>query len=176
MSNLRLEEYSRKIEQLEKLVDDQIIRNARSTLIIRGVKFNLRNEKSWNDTENILAITLCTQFGWNKDQFAHDIERAYCGNQKNPNSPIQAKFLSWKVAQGVLESILEANREGKITIFANQKYSKKVQDQMSSLLLKRKKFKKDEVRKTWKSYVKFPGLLMVKKPTDEKYKVFDYDS
>ena len=80
MSNLRLEEYSRKIEQLEKLVDDQIIRNARSTLIIRGAKFNLRNEKSWNDTENILAITLCTQFGWNKDQFAHDIERAHCGN------------------------------------------------------------------------------------------------
>ena len=36
-SNLRLEEYSRKIEQLEELVDDQKNRNARSSLIIRGV-------------------------------------------------------------------------------------------------------------------------------------------
>ena len=60
ITNLRLEEYSRKIEQLEELVDDQINRNARSTLIIRGVKFNLRNEKSWNDTESVLATTLCT--------------------------------------------------------------------------------------------------------------------
>ena len=49
---MSLEEYSRKIEQLEELVNDQINRNARSTLIICGVKFNLHNEKSWNDTEN----------------------------------------------------------------------------------------------------------------------------
>ena len=173
---MRLEEYSRKIEQLEELADDQINRNARSTLIIHGVKFYLRNEKNWNDTENVLATTLCTQFSWNKDQFAHDIERAHRGNYKNPNSPVHAKFLSWKVAQGVLESIIKANREGKITIFTSQKYSKKVQDRKNSLLLKRKEFKEDEVRKTWKSYVKFPGVLMVKKPTDEKYKVFDCDS
>ena len=151
ITNLRLEEYSRKIEQLEELVDDQINRNARSTLIIRGVKFNLHNEKSWNDIENVLATTLCTQFGWNKDQFAHDIEPAHRGNCENPNSSIYAKFLSWKVAQDVLESIIKVNREGQITIFDSQKYSKKVQDGMNSLFLKRKEFKKDEVRKTWKS-------------------------
>ena len=77
---------------------------------------------------------------------------------------IYAKFLSWKIAQGILDSIIKANREGKITIFACQKYSKKVPDRMNSLLLKRKEFKKDEVRKTWKSYIKFPRVLMVKKP------------
>ena len=48
ITNLRLE-YSRKIEQLEELVDDQINQNACSTLIIHGVKFNFCNEKSWND-------------------------------------------------------------------------------------------------------------------------------
>ena len=47
---------------------------------------------------------------------------------------------------------------------------------MNSLLLKRKEFKEDEVRKKWKSYVKFPGVLMVKKPINEKYKSFDCDS
>ena len=176
ITNLRLEEYSRKTEQLEELVDDQVNRNARSTLIIRGVKFNLQNEKSWNDTENVLATTLYIQFGWNKDQFAHGIERAHHGNYKNPNSPIYAKFLSWKVGQGVLEYIIKGNKGSKITIFASQKHSKKVQDRMNSQLLKRKEFKEDEVRKTWKSYVKFPGVLMVKKPKDKKYKVFDCDS
>ena len=139
ITNLRLEEYSRKIEQLEELVDDQINRNARSTLIIRGVKFNLHNEKSWNDIENVLATTLCTQFGWNKDQFAHDIERAHRGNCKNPNSPIYAKFLSWKVAQGILESIVKANREGKITIFASQKYSKRCKIEWNELTTSEKK-------------------------------------
>ena len=119
ITNLRLEEYSRKIEQLEELVDDQINRNARSTLIIRGVKFNLRNEKSWNDTENILSTTLCTQFSWKKDQFAHDIERTHRGNYKNPYTPIYAKFLPWKVAQGALESIIKTNREGKIITFSS---------------------------------------------------------
>ena len=123
---MRLEEYSR--QRLEELVDDQINRNARSTLINCGVKFNLHNEKSWNDTENVLATTLCTQFGWNKDHLAHDIEWAHCGNYKNQNSPIYAKFLSCKVAQSILESTIETNREGKITLFTSPKYSKKVQD------------------------------------------------
>ena len=36
ITNLRLEEYSRKIEQLEELADDQINRNACSTLISSG--------------------------------------------------------------------------------------------------------------------------------------------
>ena len=82
-------------------------------------------------------------------------------------------FLSWEVANGLRESIIKTNREGKIIILASQKYSKKVQDRMKSLLLKKKEFKKDEVRKTWKSYVKFLGVLIVKKPTHEKNKLFD---
>ena len=124
--------------------------------------------RSWNDTKNVLATTLCTQFSWKKDQFAHDMERAHHRNYKNPNSLIYAKLFSWKVVQGVQESIIKANKEGKITIFTSQKYSKKVLDRINSLLLNRKEFKEDEVRKTWKSYVKFPGVLMVIKPTDEK--------
>ena len=43
------------------------------------------------------------RFSRKKDQFAHNIERVHRGNYKNPNSPIYAKFLSWKVAQGVLK-------------------------------------------------------------------------
>ena len=53
ITSLRLEEYSRKIEQLKELVDDQVNQNAGITLIIHGVKFNLHNEKSWNDTKNV---------------------------------------------------------------------------------------------------------------------------
>ena len=67
------------------------------------------------------------------------MERAHRGNYKNPNSPIYAKFLSWKVAQGILESIVKANREGKITIFASQKYSKRCKIEWNELTTSEKK-------------------------------------
>ena len=47
---------------------------------------------------------------------------------------------------------------------------------MKSLLLERKEFKESKFRKGWKSYVKFPGVLMVKNSADDKFKVFDCDS
>ena len=81
--------------------------------------------------------------------------------------------MSWKVTQKVMTSIISAIRAGKLNIFANQKYSKKIQDKMNSQLLKCKEFKEDEDKKLWKSYVKFPGVLMVKKPGDQGYKIYD---
>ena len=72
-----------------------------------------------------------------------------------------------------MTSIICAIRAGKLNIFASQKYSKKIQDKMNSPLLKCKEFKQDEDKKLWKSYVKFPGVLMVKKPGDQGYKIYD---
>ena len=83
---------------------------------------------------------------------------------------LQFKFLSQNIVQGVWESIITANMEGEITIFDSQKYSKKVQGWMNALLPKRKEFKEDEVRKAWKSYVKFSGVLMMKELTDKNTK------
>ena len=69
------------------------------------------------------------------------------GKYKNSNSPICVKFMSWKVAQSVMTSIISANRAGKLNIFASQKFSKEIQDKMNSQLLKRKEFKQDEDKK-----------------------------
>ena len=55
--------------------------------------------------------------------------------------------MSWKVAQNVMASIISANRAGKLNIFASQKYSITIQDEMNSQLLKRKEFKQDEDKK-----------------------------
>ena len=38
------------------------------------------------------------------------------------------KCLFWKVAPGILENVIKATREGNITIFVNQNYTKQVQD------------------------------------------------
>ena len=79
--------------------------------------------------------------------------------------------MSWKVAQNVMTSIISANRAGKLKIFASQKYSITMQDEMNSQLLKGKELKQDEDKKLWKSCVKFPGVLMVKKPGDQRYQI-----
>lgn len=69
-----------------------------------------------------------TKFGCNKDQFTHDIERTHRGNYKNANSSMYLKCLFWKVAPGILENVIKATREGNITIFVNQNYTKQAQD------------------------------------------------
>ena len=43
---------------------------------------------------------------------------------------------------------------------------------MNRLLITRREFKSDEEKSSWKSYVKHPGALMVKKPEDRNYSVF----
>ena len=114
----------------------------------------------------MLSSSLSGLFGWNPNQFLSGIERAHRGDYKKPNSRIYVKFISWKVSQAVLDSIMHANRSRQTNISASQKYSDKVQKRMNRLLITRQEFKNDEEKSSWKSYVKYPGVLMVKKPED----------
>ena len=66
-------------------------------LAIRGIKKE-NQEKPWNNTSHVLCSSLCRLFGWNRNQFLSETERAYRGDYKNPNSPICVKFISWKVS------------------------------------------------------------------------------
>ena len=76
-----------------------------------------------------------------------------------------------------MTSIISANRAGNLNIFTNQKYSKKIQNKINFQLLNHKEFKQEEDKKLWKSYVKFPGVLMIKKPGDERYQMYeDYNN
>ena len=43
---------------------------------------------------------------------------------------------------------------------------------MIRLLITSKEFKNDEEMSFWKSYVKYPEVLMVKKPEDRNYSVY----
>ena len=167
----KITEQAKKIHELEVNIEDQINRNSRDTLVIRGIKKE-NQEKTWNNTSHVLSSSLCGLFGWNANQFLSDIERAHRGDYKNPNSPIYVKFISWKVSQAVLDSIIRANRSRQTNISASQKYSDKVQKRMNRLLITRQEFKNDEEKSSWKSYVKYPGVLMVKKPEDRNYSVY----
>ena len=85
-------------------------------------------------------------------------------------STIYVKSISWDISQAVLDWIIRANRSRQINIFASQKYPVKVQKRMTRLLITRREFKSDEEKSSWKSYVKYPGVvLMVKKPEVQNY-------
>ena len=43
---------------------------------------------------------------------------------------------------------------------------------MNRLLITRKEFKSDEEKSFWKSYEKYPGMPMVRKPEDQHYNVY----
>ena len=138
-------------------------------LVIRGIKKE-NQEKTGSNTSHVLSSSLCGLFGWNPNQFLSDIERAHRGDYKNPNSPIYVKFISWKVSQAVFDSINRANRSRQTNISASQKCSNKVQKRMNRLLITtRREFKSNEEKSSWKSYVKYPGVLMVKKSEDQNY-------
>ena len=123
-------------------------------LVIRGIKKE-NQEKTWNNTSHVLSSSLCGLFGWNPNQFLSDIERAHRGDYKNPNSPIYMKFISWKVSQAVLDSIIRANRSRQTNISTSQKYSDKVQKRTNRLSITRREFKSDEEKSSWKSYVRY---------------------
>ena len=112
----------KKTHGLEENIEDQVNRNSRVMLVIRGIKKE-NQEKTWNNTSHVLSSSLCGLFGWNPNQFLSDIESAHRGDYKNPNSPIYVKFISWKVVQAVLNSIIRANRSRKNNFSASQKYS-----------------------------------------------------
>ena len=152
-------------------IEDHINRNSRDTLVIRSIKKE-NQVKTWNNTSHVLSSSLCGLFGWNPNHFLSDIERARRGDYKNPNSPIYVKFISWKVSQAVLDSIIRANRSRQTNICTSQKYSDKVQKRMNRVLITRQEFKNDEEKSSWKGYVKHPGVLMVKKPEDRNCSVY----
>ena len=88
---------------------------------------------------HVLSSYFCGLFEWNPNQFLSDTERAHRGY-----SPIYVKFISWKVSQAVLDSIIRAYKSRQNNISASQKYSDKLQKRMSRLLITRREFKDDE--------------------------------
>ena len=104
----KLIEQAKKIHELEEVIEDQVKRNSRDTLVIKGIKKE-NQDKTWNNTSHVLSSSRCRLFGWNPNQFVSDIERANRSDYKNLNSPIYVKFISWKDSQAVLDSIIEAN-------------------------------------------------------------------
>ena len=58
----KLAEQTKKIYELEENIEDQINRNSRDRLVIRGIKKE-NQHKTWNNTSHVLSSSLCGLFG-----------------------------------------------------------------------------------------------------------------
>ena len=54
----RLAEQANKIHELEEDIEDQVNRNSKEALVIRGIKKN-NQEKTWNNISHVLSSSLC---------------------------------------------------------------------------------------------------------------------
>ena len=52
----------KKIHGLGENIEDQVNRNSRDMLVIRGIKKE-NQEKTWNNTSHVLSSSLCGLFG-----------------------------------------------------------------------------------------------------------------
>ena len=75
----KLAEQAKKIHELQENSEDQVNRNSRDTLVIRGIK-KANQEKTWNNTSHVLSSSLCGLFGWNPNQLLGDTEGAHRGD------------------------------------------------------------------------------------------------
>ena len=62
----KLAEQEKKICELEENTEDQVNRNSRDMLVIRGIK-KVNQEKTWNNTSHVLSSSLCELSGWGPD-------------------------------------------------------------------------------------------------------------
>lgn len=70
-------EQDRRVEGLKEQVEDQINKNTRSVLVLRGRKHKIL--KKSGATQRVLAKALNNYFDWNKNNFIHDTDRARKG-------------------------------------------------------------------------------------------------
>ena len=163
------------IQVLQNDLAEQTDRQMRSTLIIRGIPLE-QNEKSWDDTAEALANYLYEKMGWDRNMIKNDIDRIHRGSKDENRSgppPIFAKFVSWRASQKLLTAIIKANKQRRINATVHPMFSKHTQANYDTANRIKRELKKDESKKDWITFVKYPGILMVKKSRDDKYEEYE---
>ena len=103
----------------------------------------------------------------------NNIERIHRGKKKEDDDVplVYIKFHSWKTAPSILKEIIHDNKNKKLTISVQKMYSKATYEKMDTANKIRKSFKDCPEKKEWLAYVKYLGIVMVKRPSETKYKV-----
>ena len=157
--------------EIEERVEERTNRQMRKTLVFRGIP-ERAGEKTWQDTDELLAKTLadvCDDI--NHDEASDLIDR--CHRQGDPKyyrdaartRPVVAAMMNWKDC----EHIITAFRSSNTGIRVDYKYGPRTTRRRNLALQHRMELKrKGELDQ---GYVKYPAKLMGKKRGDKEYKL-----
>ena len=158
------------IKSLESKLEDNVNRQCRKTLIIKGIKE--KPNETWDTTEQLVAkkISQATNGDTSEDRALRMIERAH---RSRPNKfkkgcrDIYAALYDWKDAEFVLKSFTAKNISDKsFNVFCEQKYGPLTTARRNQALIARKSLKANG--EIISGYISYPAKLMVKYPGQKK--------
>ena len=77
-----LTKYEKRMSELEETIDDQINRNMRNNLVIKGIVEE--NNESWSSTKSLVCDVLSRHLQMDNTLTSNTIERAHRGGKKHP--------------------------------------------------------------------------------------------
>ena len=171
------------VSTLQSRLEDQTCRNARNSLIIRGIPPTNDDEK-WFETRSAVCKAFNKAFGLEKKEVDRMIERVHrgkmtannddgqTGNKKAIQSPtIHAQFYDWNDCERIKK--LARTNSKKSKIFVDQRYGPDTTWRRNQALLKRKEL--IESGEIHTGFVQYPARLLVKVDDrkETKYTVYD---
>ena len=180
IENLReeLESRDKKIDMLEREIDDLCNRSMRKTLVFRGLPEKADGADTWQNVWKFLLKFLAL---YDPDIAHLSIDRAHRSAQKiDPHKsksprprPVFAEFVSWQDASRVL---MMATKIGKMpyefegheyNISLEQMVSKSVMEKRQTVLKVRKYLMNENPN--WLASLRFPAILMVNESEEKQY-------
>ena len=156
------------LRETNERVEERTNRQLRKTLVFRGIP-EQEQEKSWKETENILAKRIADTLDIEIEDAATMIDRCHRGgnpkyyNDKNKPRPIFAAMFKWKDCE---EIIWEARQ--KKSVLVDYKYGPLTTRRRNlALQLRRTLINEGTIVK---AHVAYPARLMGKSATDKKYR------
>ena len=143
----------------------------RKTLIFKNI-IQEQWKESWAESKSIVAREI------NKvmpeiqlRQILSQIERAHCSTTESHSKygPIIVNFSDWGFSEDIKSAFVKASKDEN-RIYVSQMYSPVITSRRNDAMKKRRKLKNKD--KDIQGYVKYPATLMIKKPGDPKYSVY----
>ena len=157
----------KKVDLLEKKLEDQINRSCRKTLIVKGIPEEAN--ETWEQTRNLVATQINNICKTNIEPESN-IERAHRG-KKTPHlhkhRDIHLCLYDWNDADSILKGFKKFGLKNREKIFIEQRYGPDTTWRRNKAMILRKQLK--EEKRITSGYVAFPAKLMVKKVGDDRY-------
>lgn len=152
-----------KFNKLEIECAEQIDRSMRNSMTIHKLPKSKSNE-TWDETKKVLSEFLSAKLPGN---WSDRIERAHRGR----TDVIHARFMNWNHAQEV-EMLFRQNK-GKIDgVYQLGKFSPHTWERRRRANEARASYRSQHPGT--KSYIKYPAILLAKKPDDDRYSVLKH--